>query len=213
MLGSTATGLSAGTTGVTATYSGLTGSATLTVTPVVIPPSGGGGGGGGYVPPIIPPSTLPSLDKIIVSPDPSSIAVGATQTYTATADYSDGSTTNVSDTATWSNSDTSIATMNGKVATGINGGSTIITATFNGKTGTATLNVTNIGEIKGQVREAVTSKPLAGADVLALGTDLVPVTVKTDENGDYEFDHLNFGNYVIALKVGDTFVIKMIVVQ
>jgi uncharacterized protein YjdB len=114
-----ATGVAAGTATVTASSNGVTGTATLTVA--------------------VPSKTVTSIH---LSPANASITAGATQQFSATATYNDGSTGDVSQNAAWSSSDSSIATVSaGGLADGIAAGSTIITASLNGASGTATLTV------------------------------------------------------------------------
>jgi uncharacterized protein YjdB len=127
-----ATGIAAGSVTITATYSGFTATATLTVS-----------------------SATPS--KIVVTPAARSIQAGLTQAFVATLIYSDNTTAVITDQATWSTSDASVATITGGgpggggpgggggrgIATGIVAGSATITATFGGLTGTAALNVTD----------------------------------------------------------------------
>jgi uncharacterized protein YjdB len=111
-----ATGVAAGTATVTATLTGVAGGAALTVTP--------------------------SLTAVSVTPTAASLNVGATQQFTAAATYSDGSTHNVTATAQWSVASTAVATINpAGLATAVASGSTPVTASFGGMTGTATLNV------------------------------------------------------------------------
>ncbi len=117
-----ATGVAAGTTTVTASLSGINGVATLTVTP--------------------------SLTSVSVTPSPVTLVAGATQQFTATANYSDGSTHNVTTTAQWSAANTAVATVNAAgIATAVANGSTAVTATFNGISGSATLNVKTLTSI------------------------------------------------------------------
>ncbi len=108
-----------GTSSITATVNGISGSASLTVTAAA------------------------TLTGITVTPaDPSLVADG-TQQFTATANYSDGSTKNVTSSATWSSSNTAVATINSSgLATGVTSGTTIITATDNSETATTTATVT-----------------------------------------------------------------------
>ena len=58
----------------------------------------------------------PTLTSIAVTPANASIAVGATQQYTATGTYSDSSTQNITSSVTWSSSTPATATIN---ATGL----------------------------------------------------------------------------------------------
>jgi uncharacterized protein YjdB len=114
-----ATAVAAGPTSIAASLNGITGSATLTVTP--------------------------TLSKIVVSPNPASIAVGATQQFAATATYSDGSTKDVTATATWTSTTPAVATVNSAgLATAVATGSTTITASLNSISGSATLNVNSV---------------------------------------------------------------------
>jgi uncharacterized protein YjdB len=126
-----------GSTSVTATYLGVTGTATVTV-------------------------TAPTLVQIVVTPITATLMVGDTQAYTATAVFSDGTTQNVTTTATWTSSDSTVATLTvntgggmgpggpggpgngppGVRATGVAAGTDTITATYMGETATATLTVT-----------------------------------------------------------------------
>jgi len=89
-------------------------------------------------------STTPkSLSSISITPSNPSIAVNATEQFTATGNYSDGSTTNLSSSATWASSNQSIATVSeAGVGKGAAAGSTAITATMSGVTGSTTLTVT-----------------------------------------------------------------------
>ncbi len=101
---------------------------------------GGGGGGGGGDP---PPPPAPTLTSISVTPTATSIATGVTQQFTATGSYSDGSTRNLTTTATWSSSNTAVATIaTGGLATSAGTGSTTISAASGTVTGSTTLTVT-----------------------------------------------------------------------
>jgi uncharacterized protein YjdB len=112
-----ATGVAAGSATVTASLSGVAGTATLTVTPI--------------------------LTSISVSPTTPSIAVGATQQFAATGTYSDGSTQPV--TATWTAANPAIATINASgLATAVASGATKITASSNGISGSTTLTVSGL---------------------------------------------------------------------
>jgi uncharacterized protein YjdB len=87
--------------------------------------------------------TTISLNSISITPLNPSIAVNATEQFTATGNYSDGSTANLSSSVTWASSNQADATMNGTgVATGMAAGSTAITASVSGVTGSTTLTVT-----------------------------------------------------------------------
>ena len=113
------TALSTGSLTITATLNGIVGSAQVTVPPPV------------------------TVSSIVISPSTSSVVVGATQQFTAIATYSDRSTTAITTQAAWASSNASLATTNSSgLASGLTPGTVTISATFNGTTGNATLNVT-----------------------------------------------------------------------
>src|ERR1700734_2018989 len=86
--------------------------------------------------------TTKSLISISITPSNPSIAINATEQFTATGNYNDGSTADLSSAATWASSNQANATMNGTgVATGIAAGNTTITASVSGVTGSTTLTV------------------------------------------------------------------------
>ncbi len=120
MDGATATGEAVGTATITAAHaaSGLSGTATLTVTEAEITEL----------------QITPATEDAIVG--------GPTVEFTATAIYSDGTSVDVTDTATWTSSDDAIATIDAGVATAVAAGTATITAEFDGQTDTAELTVT-----------------------------------------------------------------------
>jgi hypothetical protein len=119
--GGLATGVTTGSSSISATLGSITGSTTLTVTP-------------------------PVLQSIAVTPTNASIALASTQQFTATGTFSDGSTQNLTSTATWSSSTPSIATVRNAsgsqgLASAVGSGSTTITATSGAVNGSTTLTV------------------------------------------------------------------------
>ena len=114
-----ATGVGAGSTSVTASLSGVSGTDMLTVAAA--------------------PKTVTS---IAVTPSGANVAVGATQQLTATATYSDGTTANVTTTVSWTSANAAFATVNSAgLATGVGAGSTSVTASLSGVSGSAMLAV------------------------------------------------------------------------
>jgi trimeric autotransporter adhesin len=96
------------------------------------------GGGSG-------PST-PTLTSISVGPPNASAAAGLTQSFEATGSYSDGSKQDLSTQVTWSSSNSAVATItmaaaSAGLATLLQPGTTTITATLNGMSGSASLTV------------------------------------------------------------------------
>ena len=107
-----ATGVAAGSTNITASSGGVvsTPAAALAVT-----------------------ASTPVLQSITISPTSASIAVGATQQFTATGHYSNGTTQTLTSGVTWNSSSTTYATISATgLATGVAGGSTSITASSSG---------------------------------------------------------------------------------
>jgi uncharacterized protein YjdB len=116
-----ATAVASGSTTITASLTGINGTASLTVTSA-------------------PP---PTLTSIAVTPASPSINTGATQQFTATATYSNGTTANVTSTAAWTSSAPAVATVAATgLATGVSAGSTTIAAALSGVTGSTVLTVT-----------------------------------------------------------------------
>jgi phospholipase C len=117
-----ATTVSAGSTTISATSGSISGSTTLTVTSL-------------------------TLVSITVTPANPSIALGTTQQFTATGNYSDGSTQDLTSAAYWTSSALNVATISDSVptiglATSTGVGTTTITATSGNISGTATLTIT-----------------------------------------------------------------------
>ena len=85
----------------------------------------------------------PTLSSITVSPVTASVAAGLPRAFTALGTYSNNTTRDLTMTATWNSSSTSVATIApGGSATTLTPGSTTITATVNRVVGTAALTVT-----------------------------------------------------------------------
>lgn len=112
-----ATGIQPGNVTISALFSGVVGHATLTVSNA-------------------------TLTSITLTPSSASIAVGASQSFTATGNFSDGSSLDITRQVTWASTTNSVATINSVgVAQGIASGSSTISASINGVTGSATLTV------------------------------------------------------------------------
>jgi uncharacterized protein YjdB len=121
-----------GSSNVTATLNSISGTAALTVT-----------------------APVKTLASIAVTPGTASIAVGATQQFSAQATYSDGSTADVTSTAAWASTNTATATVNSAgLAKAVAAGSSNISASLNSISGTAALTVT--APVKTLVSIAVT---------------------------------------------------------
>jgi len=156
--------------------------------------------------------------SIIVTPNPGTInALGQSIQYTATATYSDNSTADVTSTATWAINDPSIASNDGAGKfTAIKEGWTYITATLNGVTGAANLNVVvptmNVWPGKaGQSTDfylwASGCKGLTWSLVVNNGTeDIITLSGKIlDDNWNNSYYYnLPAGTYTATFSVGGT---------
>jgi len=113
-----AQGVAVGTTTISATSGSITGSTALNVIPA-------------------------QLISIAITPASPATGVGIARQLQATGTYSDGSTANLTPTATWTSSVPAVATVTGGMVTGVSLGSTDISATTGAITGGATLHVTS----------------------------------------------------------------------
>jgi len=92
------------------------------------------------------------LTSIAVSPATATIGVGGTQQFAATGSYNDGSQKDITASASWSSTKTSVATVSNTnptkgQATGVAAGSATLRATTSGITGSASLTVTSGGKL------------------------------------------------------------------
>lgn len=106
----------------------------------------GCGGGGASSPPSPSPPSTPTLKSIAVAPANSSIVVAANVQFTAMGTLSDGSTKNLTTSATWNSSATNVATVTSEgLAAGGAPGATTITATSGAISGSTSLAVSAVG--------------------------------------------------------------------
>jgi len=85
----------------------------------------------------------PTLTTVTLSPSTPSIAVSKTQQLVATGTYDNGTTDTVTDSASWSTSNSSIATVNSTgLVTGVGLGTATISASLNGLIGSTIVTVT-----------------------------------------------------------------------
>jgi hypothetical protein len=114
-----ATTLATGTSSISATLGGITGSTVLTVAPA-------------------------ALQSIAVTPPNPAIAKGTSEPFTATGTYSDHSTKDLTTQVTWASSATGVATITtAGVATGVAAGTSTISATLSGVSGSTVLTVSS----------------------------------------------------------------------
>lgn len=108
-------------------------------------------------------STAPrTLTSLAITPANSSVAVGSTRQLTATGTYSDGSTTNLTSSVSWTSSDLTIETVsNSGLVTGVGLGTAMITAS-SGSVSTHTNLVVNPALVSIAVTPATPSIPVNG---------------------------------------------------
>jgi poly(3-hydroxybutyrate) depolymerase len=142
-----ATGQSTGTATITATVGEASGGTTLTIAPA-------------------------ALLSIAVSPATSSIAQGATQSFTAVGTFSDNSTQNLTSSVTWISSVASVASINSSgVAVGMSAGTSSISATLGTITGVTTITVTATALVSISVNPSVASLSVGATQMFtAIGT-------------------------------------------
>jgi hypothetical protein len=121
------TAVAAGSSTMTASFGGMTATTIVTVSPATV---------------VVPPGTV-SLSSIAVTPANATVTLGSTQAFVATATYSDNSTANVSNTVAWTSGTVSVGTiLPGGTASALAVGTSVMTATLSGTTGTANFTVT-----------------------------------------------------------------------
>jgi hypothetical protein len=91
-----------------------------------------------------PPSNQPKLSSISVAPPNPTVAVGATQPFSAMGAYSDGSAKNLTSSVSWQSQNTNVVTIStGGMATAKATGSSMIVATSGSVSGSTLLTVTS----------------------------------------------------------------------
>src|SRR5205814_1964948 len=124
------------------------------------------------------PGSSATLTSITVTPADASIVDGSTQAYSATGTYSDSSTRDLTSTAAWTSSNTSVATIAaGGLATAASAGSTTIQAASSGITGSTTLTITPGSSI------SVAVSPGTASVQAPFGTQQFTATVTNDPSG------------------------------
>lgn len=137
------TAVGQGVTQVSATYEGVTGTTPVTV-------------------------GQPALLSITVSPKQSSVPIGESARLTATGSFSDGSTQDLTQSATWSSSVVSIANVNAQgVVVGMGAGVAQLSAVYQGVTGSASVTVGAPALLSIAVSPNQTSLPLGEFEQLA----------------------------------------------
>jgi len=156
------TAIATGMATITATLGGVSGSTLLTVTPA-------------------------SVVSISVSPATAAIPLGITQPFTAFGTFTDGSTQDVTNSAHWSSSAPGVATVSNTpggagLTSTVGSGNTIISATFGGVTGSASLTVSNAVLAAIDISPQSSTVPIGGSQqftAIGLYTDGSAVNITT----------------------------------
>ncbi len=90
-----------------------------------------------------PPSATASPTSLQVAPGAASVAPGAVQQFTATGKYSDGSSKDLTVSAQWKTSDSSVASVSAGKVTAVGAGRVMVTATSGKFSASATVQVTS----------------------------------------------------------------------
>ncbi|MFA9276084.1 MAG: Ig-like domain-containing protein [Candidatus Aquirickettsiella gammari] len=142
------TGVTTGSSVVSATFNGMSVSTTVTVTPAL-------------------------LVSIAVTPANPTIYIAATQIFVATATYSDASVADISNSVVWTSSDITKATiLSGGTATGLAAGSATMTATFLTKSGSTLLTVVAIPTMTSLTVTPATNTVMVGSTKTFVATAL-----------------------------------------
>ncbi|MBI3131207.1 MAG: Ig domain-containing protein [Acidobacteria bacterium] len=108
---------------------------------LILAACGGGGGGSSPAPQPVPTPTK-VLQSIAVAPAAPSLNIGMTSDLTATASYSDGTSSAIDNSSVWVSSAPAVATVNDMgIVTALTAGSSTITVTKEGISGTAAVTV------------------------------------------------------------------------
>jgi uncharacterized protein YjdB len=145
-----ASSLTQGSATITASALGITGSANLTI-------------------------TAPTLVSIQLSPQSPTIPLGATQQFTAIGFFTDGSTQDLTSTATWSSSASAVATLSSSgLATGLLQGVATVQASFGSVNATTNLNVASAA------LASITLTPASGTIALGVSQQYQAIGTYTD---------------------------------
>jgi len=154
-------------------------------------------------------STAPAPTSVTVTSADPFIPNGTTQQFTAVLGFTDGTTQDVTSTTTWSSSNQAVATISNAagsqgLASGVGNGTTTITGTFTGTSGTfsnsATLTVAD-SVVSGTVIFA-DGLPVPFPDVFVTQSDSQGnlqtfFTSSTDANGHYWVTDVGLGAFTV----------------
>ena len=125
-----------------------------------------GCGGGGADPVLGSPAALPTVASIAVTHPNASTPTDGIEQFKAIATYSDGSTSDVTAAAIWtsSTSNATVAPNGNGVVTGVSPGTSIITASLGGRSGSQTMTVNTETLVSVAVTASNLSIPIGGTE-------------------------------------------------
>jgi len=113
----------------------------------------------------------PVLSSITVTNSSSTVTAGMTAQFSASGKYSDGSTKDLTATATWTSSDNTVATVAAGLVTTLKAGAVTVTATSGSVSGTSQLTVNAAALTAISLKASATTIPLGGTQqIVATGT-------------------------------------------
>lgn len=130
--------------------------------------SSGGGIGGSGQDPNSPAAGAPTVVSVAVTPATSTIPTSGVQPFKVIATYSDGSTQDVTASAIWSSATTGVGTVGqtSGVVMGVASGTSVVSASFAGKTSSATVTVTSATLVSVTVTPGASTVPINGTQPL-----------------------------------------------
>jgi hypothetical protein len=153
--------------------------------------------------------TAAELKSITVTPSNPSIAPGATQQFIASGTFSDGTTQDLSSQVTWASATISVATINtAGLATAAGTGTSTISASDNGITGSTVLTVTTVpaatisglvfDDLNGNGSQDQGETGVNGWVVQLLSGATVVGTATTGLDGSFKIANVAPGTYTLA---------------
>jgi hypothetical protein len=144
-----------------------------------------------------PPKSVQSITVSGTAP-----VVGATAPFTATAHYSDNSTSAVTGSATWQSSSQAIATVNAQgVVTGVSAGDVDISASLSGVSGKTRVSITRTFTVSGTVSDATSKAGVSGATVQIKDGPSAGKSATTSTSGAYTLSGVTAGTMTIAVSL------------
>jgi Big-like domain-containing protein len=125
--------------------------------------------------------SAPTVTAIALSPQNSAVTVSKTIQFSAMATYSDGTQKDITSSATWSSSDSTIASVSAGTATGASKGVATITVTSGAGKATTLLNVTDLALSNGSFKGSYVFL-LQGID--SVGPTFAAGSFSADGNGN-----------------------------